>query len=205
MEYAIIFATFFGPIMAVQAQRWVDLQRERHSRRLAIFRTLMATRGASLSSVHVEALNAIPIEFYGKKKSFIEVVSAWKEYIDYLGQDNIDLAIWHNKRYDLFIELMWMLSKSLKYEFTRLEIQKDVYSPRGHARLDEEQQVIRQGLFKIFTGESTLPLDIKSFAVDEDTLQRQKNIQEALQLLIKDGSIRIVIDNNDEQTKVTTP
>jgi hypothetical protein len=68
-ELAIVFATLLGPVLAVQAQKWIERAREKTQRKIAIFRTLMATRATFLSPAHVEALNAIPIEFYGNKKN----------------------------------------------------------------------------------------------------------------------------------------
>jgi hypothetical protein len=78
-EAAIVFATLLGPVLAVQAQKWIERARERKQRKIGIFRTLMATRAAFLSPAHVEALNAVPIEFYGNRK----IVNSWKEYLDY--------------------------------------------------------------------------------------------------------------------------
>jgi len=75
-EAAIVFATLLGP---VQAQKWIERARERTQRKIAIFRTLMATRAAFLSPAHVEALNGVPIEFYGNRK----IVNSWKEYLGY--------------------------------------------------------------------------------------------------------------------------
>lgn len=53
-DVAIIFATLPGPIFAVQAQKWLERRRVEKEHRLAIFRTLMATRAAVLSSEHVK-------------------------------------------------------------------------------------------------------------------------------------------------------
>ena len=61
-DIAIVFAT----ILAVQAQKYLEKGGEIKQRRAWLFRTLMATRATTLSPAHVEALNAVPIEFYGK-------------------------------------------------------------------------------------------------------------------------------------------
>ena len=66
-DVAIIIATILGPILAVQAQKWLERERAIRDRRNAIFRTLMATRAAMLSPGHVEAFNAVPVDFYGAK------------------------------------------------------------------------------------------------------------------------------------------
>jgi hypothetical protein len=177
-DLAIVFATLAGPVLAVQAQKWVERGREKHNRRIAIFRTLMATRANSLSPAHVEALNAIPIEFYGGR--FKEVVEAWKAYLDYLSQKGIEPAVWSQKRYDLFIELLWTLSLSLRYQFSKVELQREVYSPMAHAEIETQNNTIRIGLAKILGGEAALPLDIRTLPIDADLAKGQAEIQKQL-------------------------
>ncbi|GLQ82550.1 hypothetical protein GCM10007881_60730 [Mesorhizobium huakuii] len=187
-DLAIVFATLLGPVLAVQAQKWVEGSREHAARKVSIFRTLMATRATSLSSSHVEALNAIPIEFYGQR----DVVDAWKAYLNYPSQDGIEPAVWAQKRFDLFIDLLWHLGISLGYKFTKVELQRDVYSPKAHATYEAEQNVIRQGLFRLFSGETALPLDIKSFPVDSELAKRQRELQEQLSgILSGDRSVKV--------------
>jgi hypothetical protein len=66
-DVLIITATFLGPIMAVQIQKLLERKRETTLARTRLFKTLMATRAMNMSPAHVEALNAVPIEFYGDK------------------------------------------------------------------------------------------------------------------------------------------
>jgi len=61
--WAILVATFVGPIAAVIITRWIDAAREKTQRRLVIFRTLMATRAVGLNPERVAALNMIQIDF----------------------------------------------------------------------------------------------------------------------------------------------
>jgi hypothetical protein len=73
-----IIAVFTGPIVALLTQRVLDHLRERRNRRLTLFRILMGTRAASVSQVHVDALNQIDVEFYGWRPAHKRVVAAWK-------------------------------------------------------------------------------------------------------------------------------
>ena len=84
MEWLTIFAILLGPILAVQTTRIVDIRRARRERRLHVYRVLMATRAASLSAAHVEALNSIDLEFNGSQKADVAVVRSWKAYLDHL-------------------------------------------------------------------------------------------------------------------------
>lgn len=197
-DFAIIFATLAGPVLAVQAQKWIERGREAQTRRMVIFRTLMATRMANLSGAHVEALNAIPIEFYGQRRSHKEVVTAWKDYLDHLNHEGMAPEVWGQKRYELFIELLWRLAVALKYNFTKLEIQREIYSPKGHATIEAENEAIRQGMSKIFRGEAAFPLDIKSFATDPALIAKQQEIQAKL-LLWLDGERKVRVEVSDEQ------
>jgi hypothetical protein len=205
-DWAIISVTVLGPILAVQVQRFVDIAREKRQRRLTIFRVLMATRAASLSGAHVEALNAIPIEFYGWRRSYKAVVAAFRDYLNHLGRKDLEPAFWGEKRQDLFFELLWRLSRAVGYDFTKLQMQKEVYFPEGHATLEQEQEVIRRGLYRLFSGEGALPLDIKSFATDPTAVETQLKMQGLLMQLIADGSIKVqlVADNGGTSVETTT-
>jgi hypothetical protein len=152
----------------------------------------MATRAASLSPDHVEALNAIPIEFYGNSRTFKEVVDAWRILLDQLSQEQINMDLWVQRRQTLFVDLLAKLSVAVGFKFSRLELEREVYSPRGHAIAQGEQEVIRKGLYKLFAGESPLPLDIKSLPVDPDVTAKQMLLQDLLESVLK-GETPIVI------------
>ena len=76
----MIVAILIAPFLAVFAQRQIDLWREQRQRKLWVFKTLMATRGRTLSPEHVQALNMIELEF--QKSSEKPILYAWKEYYD---------------------------------------------------------------------------------------------------------------------------
>ena len=76
-----------GPVLAVEVQKRSERKREQRSRRLGIFRTLMATRLQMLGWEHVQALNVIDVEFYGSSSEEKAVLNDWKAYLDHLNQD----------------------------------------------------------------------------------------------------------------------
>jgi hypothetical protein len=89
----LIVATLLGPILAVQAQKFVERTTENRRRRLGIFHSLMATRAARVAPEHVQALNRIDLEFSGKRFFGLiswqttrerAVVEAWREHFDRL-------------------------------------------------------------------------------------------------------------------------
>lgn len=169
----IIFATFFGPIAAVQAQQWVEyLQRKREAQQ-QIFRTLMATRATRLAPDHVHALNRIDIDFgaAGRRQTprEREVINRWRIYADQL---NIALPepptqaqqeAWVQRADDLFIDLLFALSEALGYSFDRVQLRRAVYRPRGHGEVEVRQDIIQRGIAGLFTGETALPMKVTEF------------------------------------------
>jgi hypothetical protein len=62
-EWLTVAAIVLGPILALFAQRVLDRLREQQKQRVNLFMTLMSTRAAFLSPVHVQALNSIVVVF----------------------------------------------------------------------------------------------------------------------------------------------
>ena len=63
LAVATIVAIIIGPIVALWIQRNSEKRREKRNRKLVIFKELMATLATTLSPRHVDALNAIEVEF----------------------------------------------------------------------------------------------------------------------------------------------
>ncbi len=161
-ESFIILSTLCGPVLAVQAQKWLERFRESENRRLYVFKVLMATRGATTSHEHVQGLNMIDLEFHGDK--FSAVRKEWKTYLDLLGsfpQDDQHLqAVWGEKRSDRLASLLMEMGKSLGYEFDEVHIKKGIYSPEAHSKLEYEQSLVRTGLIDVLHGKSSLKMDV---------------------------------------------
>ena len=66
-DWVMVFAVLIAPLLAVQAQKFIERMREKRQRKLSIFFQLMATRATRVAPQHVQALNMIDIEFYGKR------------------------------------------------------------------------------------------------------------------------------------------
>jgi hypothetical protein len=106
-DIAIIFATLLGPVFAVQAQKWLERRQDEKRRKMAIFRTLMATRATRLAASHVEALNATPIEFYGRAKPLKQIIGAWRLHMEHLNRfAEMPSETWVLRRNDLYDDLL---------------------------------------------------------------------------------------------------
>jgi hypothetical protein len=107
-ELVMIIATILGPVLAVQAQKWIERWRSKKDRKIEIFTKLMTSRAAPLSVQHVEALNQIDLEFHGDKK-YKKVIDAWKALHDHLHQHpegESQKVVWATKKNDLLVELL---------------------------------------------------------------------------------------------------
>jgi hypothetical protein len=153
-----ILAVLVSPLVALQVSSWLAKRKERRERRLYVFRTLMATRASGLAAEHVQALNLIDIEFHGSDAKSKAVLNAWKAYLDHLGISQTDGAVWGAKREDLFVDLLYEISRYLGYGFDRTHIRRTSYFPRGYGDLESDQLAIRKGLAAIMKGQASFPI-----------------------------------------------
>lgn len=182
MEYKDIIMTaavIIGPILAVQIQKVLEQFREKKKNRLYIFRTLMSTRSQRLHRDHVQALNMIDIEFYGRKIPLIKtryqtekeqaVTHAWKSYNNHLNKANEypDINIWISKSDDLFTDLLYAIAQAMNYDFDKVQLQRDCYRPIAHGDLETTQANILKGLEDIFSGKTSLPMTITNIPFNE--------------------------------------
>lgn len=150
---ATIVATFLGPIFAVLATRYVDRIRAQEQRRWELFRQLMAARGDFVSPEYVSALNLVPIEFNGHTP----VVSAWKDVLDHVSNDNSG-ENWVNIYREKQVILLYKIAVTLKAELDQLYILNGLYMPK---RLNQRAQMkaeVEEGLWRILTQKAALPV-----------------------------------------------
>lgn len=154
-----IAAVIIGPILALWAQRWSERRREQRTRKLWLFRELMATRTIRLSGRHVEALNLIDLEFDPREKADAKVLNAWKMYLDILSdtpRDDAQRAARFERREECFIDLIWEIGKYLGFSFDKVAIKRNAYSPIAHGELEDDQRLIRKGIVELLTGKRAL-------------------------------------------------
>ncbi|HKC63677.1 MAG TPA: DUF6680 family protein [Pyrinomonadaceae bacterium] len=176
-DLLMLLAVLLSPFLAVYANIAIERRRQRRERRLRIFKTLMATRASGLSPDHVQALNMIDIEFYGRDKKSKEVLQAWKSYLDHLGDQASypDSSRWVERRIDLFIDLMHNMSISLGYDFDKVHIRRTSYFPKGFGELEDDQTIIRKGIVAWLKGELSVPMRVTDFP-DMEPLGTQPQI-----------------------------
>lgn len=169
-DWVTVAAVLVGPILAVQAQKWVESIREKREKRLKIFRCLMSTRAERVSREHVQALNLIDIEFYGvirfgtryQTKHEKAVTNAWKNYNSHLNDRNFPTQeAWFRHGDDLFTKMLYEMSKALGYDFDEVQIKRDAYRPDAHVNLENAQLAVLDGLAKALNNQKSLSVTVR--------------------------------------------
>ena len=152
-----IFAILLSPLIAVKLTRWEDEKKLLYQRRYTIFKTLLATRSNNLSLEHVQALNLIDAEF--NEKNFSVLLDTWKIYFQHLSS-NASNHGWEQKRYELFVELVYQMGKALKIDLEKSRINQHSYIPNGHFIIEDEQKEIRKGILDFLKKDRSLRIEI---------------------------------------------
>jgi hypothetical protein len=205
----LIASTLLGPILAVQAQKWLERLREQRNAQRRIFYALMSTRATPVASEHVQALNMIVLEFGGRlfwrpTARDKNVVDKWRIYADHLNHpappsDEAAQIAWRAATDDLLVNLLEAMSQALDYSFDRVELKRGVYYPQAHAEADLRKIRFETALVRILTGEASLPMAVTSFPVSEEALNLQKKVQEGLVgAFAPDGAIKVHLSGPEQ-------
>jgi hypothetical protein len=168
-DILMILAVLCGPILAVQTQKFIETWRDHKGRQLTVFKILMATRGTPVSPRHVEALNLIDLEFSEKSPKEKEVVDAWKVYLDHLSSTSMPsdyqdpsyqakLDAWGVKSSDYLIDLLFNMSRSLGYNYDRVQLRRGAYMPKGLTDIELELSLLRRGMLDVLYGKRAIPI-----------------------------------------------
>lgn len=103
----------------------------------------------------------IDTEFYGDR----EITDAWKCYLACLCEQHQSpdaLNNWINERDKLFVHLLSKMAKLLGYHFDDVHLKQAVYTPKAYGQEEEYQYYIRESIKKIFSGEQSISVNVKS-------------------------------------------
>lgn len=170
--WSILAATFLGPIVAVLMTRYIDHLREKGSRRLSIFRTLMATRRAWLSPDHIAALNQVELDF----QNATGVMNTYRAYMKHLAtrfepNDNDRVA---HERQSMRTKILSEMAKSLGIRVEQLDIFEGGYMPQGHVDIEREQAAIRRLLSEIADGKRSLPIEVRTVGASRMPMELER-------------------------------
>jgi hypothetical protein len=153
IDWAVVFATLIGPILAVWASEWRQQRRALHERKEWVFRTLMSTRAARLRIEHVAAINQIDFAF--PRQSCAAVQDGWGLYrqhlrhADSISTDEAIRRAWQSKANDLLADLLHQMAIDLNVPFSKSEITDNSYYPDAYVTDELMQQETRHLLLQV--------------------------------------------------------
>lgn len=177
VDYLTITAIVVGPIVSVQIQKFLEKSKETRKEKIQIFRTLMGTRGNNLTKEHVQALNQIDLVFEDRKYQSVRL--AWAEYLDNLNQpfDDTNFSIWLHNNEDLLANLLYQMGLALGYNYDKVTIKRNSYTPIGYSNMDKENQSIRTGIIELLEGKRVLPTQ---FILTDEEIEEQKKLRDLM-------------------------
>jgi hypothetical protein len=204
-DWLLISATVLGPILAVQAQKWVERATESRRRRLAIFETIMANRATRLADDNIRALNSIDLVFRPRiipsKKDRV-VISAWRDLFGELTQGlkdgETDPALvnpWLGRCNEFYVKLEAAMAAALGFRFTDEELRRGIYYPRGHNERELAQLAILHNLRLLLTGETAIKMKVTEFPGSPEVAAAQAVLTERMtKAYTEDGALKIVVN-----------
>lgn len=203
-EWAIVFATLMGPILAVQAQKFLEELREYRAAKLWVFRGLMTTRMQRLSVDHVRALNMIDICFYGKRiflwhrqtEAEKKVATAWKIYLDNLTTEIKDWPesrqqIHYSDRVKQFNSLLAAIGAAVDYHFDELHIERTGYIPIAHNEDETKQRQLLESAVGVLQGKQSIKMDVISFPTNPQVAENYQKMIAQIATITEDGALKV--------------
>ena len=200
-DWAIVLATLFSPLIAVRVQKFIERATERRSGQKRIFNILMATRATRVAFEHVQALNAIDIEFSGmgwrgQTAKEREVVNRWRIYADHLNEPGVAnneaaAVAWTNRSDELFTDLLVALSAALGYGFDRVQLRRGIYYPRAHGEAERRREIYEKAVVDVVTGAGPLNIRLTEVPTSEDSIELQKKVLEGWLAAMEGGAVKM--------------
>jgi hypothetical protein len=201
----IAAATVAGPILAVQAQKWIERAGERRRSRRAIFHALMSNRATRLNDDFVKALNLIDLEFspsrFGGTKDRA-VIDAWRALFGEYhaappdGAALDEMRSWNERVGERIVSLLFAMSKALRYDFSEEQLRRGIYYPKGRVDLEQTQLAILNGLRQILEGRAALPMKVTEIPSSPELIAAQLAMMEkSAKSYADDGALRVQIDS----------
>lgn len=188
-----IVATLLGPVLAVQAQKYLEKANEAQNQKKWIFGTLMATRGARLAPDHVRALNMIDLAFNGgrssrRKKTETDVLDTWRDYLEHLNTqlNETNAERWFEKQQEHLVLLLSSMAADLNLRYDRVLLRSGAYLPKGHTDLELDMHMLRRCAIQVLSGEQPISMKVTDFPVSDDVLESQLKLQTALSSVLSD-------------------
>jgi hypothetical protein len=176
-----IIAIVLGPLLALEVQRRRDNGRERRSRKLEIYRRLMLTLKAPMAPSHVDAINSVQVEFHTDGEDDKKVLDAWRLYTSHLNdrrkRSEPEAIQWQDKKFDLLVELVYLIGQSLGYKkIDKAALRDNTYLPQGFVDVEAEWNQIRKAWLELLDGMRPLAMTMVGPVQVEEPMKHVEGI-----------------------------
>ena len=201
----IATATVAGPILAVQAQKWLERATERRNVRRRIFQALIANRATRLSDDFVRALNLIDLEFSGSKSKDRDVINAWRSLFGEYHQSPGDQApqpqilAWNQRIDDRLVALLLAMSEALGYDFSEEQLRRGIYYPKGRFELEQSQIAVLKRVREVLEGRLALPMKVTDLPSSPKLIDAQiAMLKKTISAYGDDGALKVRMVEGDD-------
>ncbi|HUD41967.1 MAG TPA: DUF6680 family protein [Dokdonella sp.] len=162
-SWAIVLATFTGPLAAVVVSLWRESRKERRDAQMRVFGTLMASRGSELHLDSVRALNSVQVAFTDHE----HVLDAWRDLMAHVNAAGMGSPDWLPRYHTCLIVLLSVMATALGKKALARELRIGrfgAYAPRAWA--DHEQRVSKayEYVALLAAGKASLPVFVTQVA-----------------------------------------
>jgi hypothetical protein len=154
-----VIAILAAPAIALWIQRRVDQNGLGQQRKQEIFKALWVNRRRPFYLARVDALNMIDVEFFGEKA----VQDAWQDLFAHYRDQHPGLsdAQLDQQRDEMYATLLFEISETLGYGFSKAHIRDNVYRPVFHDRFEATDTETRQRFLDLLKSDA-LPVKLVS-------------------------------------------
>jgi len=170
VDWAVVLATFCGPILAVLVTLWHQGRSVRKDVQRSVYSTMMRYRRHPTSLDFVGAFNLVPVHFHNNKK-IMENYGKVLEIVNDASWSQRDAAGRLNENFRSAVaKLLSNMSRAVGLPVDQLTILNGAYAPQGWADDEQDQRVLRHSLMGVLVGARPLPVAIVG---DEKTLETE--------------------------------
>jgi hypothetical protein len=160
VDWAVVLATFVGPIVAVIITLWYQERSSRNKSREDLFVAMMRTRRTPINIEFVGALNLVPVHFWKDRlvmQRYAELMAVFSDpswsVIEARSRlvEQVEVKVAY---------LLSELSKAVSRPVEQLEILRGAYAPQGWKDEEQAQADLRSALSQLLSGARALPVFI---------------------------------------------
>lgn len=158
VDWAVVAATFVGPIIAVVISLWHQERSIQKRSRQELFVSMMRTRRHPTNAEFVGALNLVPVHFFSDKavmQRYAALIAVFDDTAWFVAEARGKL---HEKA-DLNVAyLLSAMSRAVGRPVEQLQILRGGYAPQGWQDEEQAQRALRSALTEIVSGQRPLPV-----------------------------------------------